>query len=85
MILQLVTDTTISANWVLTGAVSITCFLLARILFRLEKKQEAHELKLEEHSKDIAVLKERDYDGMVRDELLKAIKTISESPVVKYK
>jgi hypothetical protein len=50
---------TIDPNWVLTLIVGVTAFLLVRILNRIEKKQEVHDNKLEDHEVRITVI-ERD-------------------------
>lgn len=57
MILQILTDTGISANWVMAGAVSLACFLLWRILSRMEAKLDAHEIQINATKQDVAVLK----------------------------
>lgn len=57
MILQLTTDTTLSANWVIAGVLMVLAFLLVRILNRIEKKQEEHDVRIRDVETDIEVLK----------------------------
>lgn len=53
---QLSIDTTISANWVMAGAVSIACFLLWRILSRMESKLENHDERINDQDKRLTVV-----------------------------
>lgn len=48
---------TIDPNWILTTAVIIVGFLLVRILNRIEKRLEIHDNTLQEHGKELAVLR----------------------------
>lgn len=59
MILQLLQDTTFSANWFIAGILTILTFLLIRILNKIEKKQEDHEERLRDVEQDVGILKDR--------------------------
>lgn len=48
---------TIDPNWIIAGAITITLFLLVRILNRIEKRLEIHDNTLQEHGKELAVLR----------------------------
>lgn len=49
MIAQLVLNTSELATWFIGAVISAMCFLLYRLLSRLEKNQEIHAQELKEH------------------------------------
>jgi hypothetical protein len=54
-----ITNGTIDPNWVLVCIMAVCSFLLIRILNRIEKKLEDHDLKIQDHEVRISVM-ERD-------------------------
>jgi hypothetical protein len=60
MMLQLIADTSISANWTIAAILGVTAVLLMRILNRIENKLENHETRIQASETDIAVLKSKD-------------------------
>jgi hypothetical protein len=54
-----ITNGTIDPNWVLVCIMAVCSFLLIRILNRIEKKLEDHDVKIQEHEVRISVM-ERD-------------------------
>jgi hypothetical protein len=82
MFLQLMSDTTISANWVIAGAVSIAVFLLWRILSKMERKLETHDTEINEVKTDVALLKaNKETSETIASGIVKALKR---EPSVKY-
>jgi len=50
----------ISGTWVLNGVISIMCFLMYRILNRMEKKLDDHELRINDHETRIQLREQMD-------------------------
>jgi hypothetical protein len=59
MILQILNGT-IDPNWVMAIILGVTAFLLVRILNRIERKQEYHESKINDHEVRITVIEKKD-------------------------
>lgn len=55
IILQILNGT-IDPGWVISVLMGICIFLLVRVLNRIEKRLEVHDVKLEEHGKKFAAL-----------------------------
>lgn len=75
MILQILSDGAVSAQWILVIVVTLCGVLLFRVLNRIEKKQDAHDIKLDEYGK-ILVRHDERHDG--HDEKLIKIERASE-------
>ena len=75
MILQILSDGAISANWVMVIVVTICGFLLLRILNRIEKRQDQTDIKLNEYGQIIVRHEER-HEG--HDDKLNKIERASE-------
>lgn len=75
MILQILSDGAISANWVMVIVVTICGFLLLRILNRIEKRQDQTDIKLNEYGQIIVRHEER-HEG--HDDKLDKIERASE-------
>lgn len=75
MILQILSDGAISANWVMVIVVTICGFLLLRILNRIEKRQDQTDDKVEKLG-NVVVRHEERHDG--HDDKLKAIERASD-------
>jgi hypothetical protein len=50
----------IDPNWVMAIILGVTAFLLVRILNRIEKRQEVHEDKLNNHEVRITVMEKKE-------------------------
>lgn len=75
MILQILSDGAVSANWVMVGIGTVTIGLLVRILNRIEKKQEQTDIKLNEYGQ-ILVRHEERHDG--HDDKLRTMERASD-------
>ena len=59
MILQILSDGAISANWVMAGIMTICAILLMRMLNRMDKRADAHAEQLDEHATVLATHSEK--------------------------
>jgi putative exporter of polyketide antibiotics len=59
MILQILNGT-IDPNWVMVILLALTAFLLGRVLNRIDKKQDLHESKINDHEVRITVIEKKE-------------------------
>jgi putative exporter of polyketide antibiotics len=59
MTLQILNGT-IDPNWVMVILLALTAFLLGRVLNRIDKKQDLHESKINDHEVRITVIEKKE-------------------------